>query len=135
MAQLWTFYIVAPIGILDKPVGGDDMTIFTDFIKYDTDGITPIGRYSMHEYCDEGNTNRKLLYASDSEYAYFGWNLSDLNNNMSDIKALMAYYGYVAGGKDFTNDDRNAFWILNADEILEWLDTSPHNVAEAKDIV
>ena len=128
MAKIWTFYIIAPIGILDKPVGGDDMTIFTNFIKYDTDGITPIGRHSMIEYCNKVDTNRKLLYTSDGEYAYFGWNMSDLSNNIPHVKDFFTAYSYVAGGEDFTNIDPTAFWILNADEIDEWLTTSPHNV-------
>lgn len=129
MAKLFTFYIIAPISVLDVPVGGADMTLFTDFIKYN-DSDEPIGRYSLNEYVSTVNTNRKLLYTLDGEYAYFGWNMSDLDNNMSNIKQLMAAYGYIAGGADFTNLDPNAFWILNADELDEWLSATPHNIVE-----
>ena len=132
MAKVFTFYIVAPISVLDVPIGGSDMTVFTDFIKYD-ENDKPIGRYTLNEYCNTVNTNRKMLYTVNGEFAYFGWNLSDLSNNMVNIKALMAYYGYIPGGVDFTNLDPNAFWILNADEIDEWLKVSPHNIVPTEE--
>ena len=127
MSVIYTHYTVMPISTLDKPVGGTDYTVFTDFVRYDTNG-NAIGRYTLPEYIAELDTNRVLEYSTDGEYFAFGWNFSDLNNQIVNLKQLMSYYGYVLGGEDFTNIDPLAYWVLNADEYIEWKSVSPHNV-------
>ena len=127
MAVIFTHYAVMPISASYKSVGGIDYTVFTDFVKYDDSGYG-IGRYTLLEYIEKVDTNRELEYTTDGEYFAFGWNFSDLNNQIPNLKQLMAHYGYVLGGEDFTNIDPLAYWVLNADEYAEWKSVSPRNI-------
>lgn len=129
MAILFTYYTVTPAETANIPVGGTDWTQLTAFIKRDEQG-NPIGRYTLNEYVTEVDTNRVIMYSNDGQYIYFGWNFSDLENHIPSLKELMAYYGYTLGGANFESVNPKDYWILNPDELEQWMAVTPHNQGE-----
>ena len=109
-------FTVAPVVVLDAPMRGKG------FEKYDEEGVLT-GLMSIREKCDTSGARYQL--SNDGRYFIFGWELSDLANDLGKAKAFATENGMQLGGADFTNTTDGLVWFLTPSERNEFLAVNP----------
>ena len=122
-------FLVAPVTSMNTPIENN----YFSYPELSADGV-PTGAILFHSVTShiQANTNRKELITSDGLYFYYGFAGSDLKNDTKDLKTFAkgTVMKLSLGTEDFTAMVGNEFWVLNLNELEEWVKLTPHNVEE-----
>ena len=109
-------FTVAPVAVLDAPMRGKG------FEKLDEEGNS-LGLMTIREKCATSGARYQL--SNDGRYFMFGWELSDLANDLAKAKAFATENGMQLGGADFTQTGDGLVWFLTPSERNEFLGVNP----------
>ncbi len=110
-------WVIAPVPLLDAPMRAKD------FYKGEGDVEDATNYMSVRELC--AKSNAEAVLSNDGRYFYFGFEASDLTNDITRAKAFAQENGLQLGGGDFTRTGDGLVWILNYSETLEFLKVNP----------
>jgi len=115
--EVITVWSVMPVAMLDIPMSTPQ------FALYDADNNV-VGYQTIKQHCDVTPASYRL--SNDGTHAIFGYEMSDLENDLSKAKALATEAGLKLGGKDFAKTAKNVVWLgLNYKEIQQFLAVNP----------
>ena len=118
-------FLIAPVTSMDTPIETSMFSYSELDVNGDPTGITLYHSVNSHE---AANPNRTAKYTKDNLYFIYGMSTSDLKNDTKDMKTFIKTAGIVLGTEDFTANLGNEFWVLNLEELEEWLSVNPHNL-------
>ena len=110
-------FLIAPVTVIDTPIENDY------FSNID-------GTYNSVASHAVSNPNRSIKYTTDGLYFYYGMASSDRKNDTKDLKTFIKANGLKLGTDDDTLMNGDEFWVLNLEELEEWVATTPHNIVE-----
>ena len=116
-------FLVAPVTTLDTLI---ETPVYEYNVLDEEGNVINTAHYSIKSH-EAAHPNRKIFYTIDGLYFFYGIKMSDLKNDVKDLKLFIKANGLVLGTEDFTSMEGNEFWVLNNDELDEWIEITPHN--------